>query len=127
MHLGAVAAHLLGGEVHGELEQRPSRARALEAYNSALRDVAEGRPSAAGIQFAATLEQLSGVLGGGVGAATQRREGALRLIAAFFADGRTVTKDDEALAEDVLMYGLRSATETVDVNVRKLLPWRRRP
>jgi hypothetical protein len=71
---------------------------------------AEGRPSAAGIQFAAMLEQLSGAPSGGDEAAKQRRKAALRLLAEFFASGRAVTKDDEKLAEDILMYGLRSAT-----------------
>ncbi|OXM61392.1 hypothetical protein CF165_38620 [Amycolatopsis vastitatis] len=92
------------------LEQRASKSRALEACDAALRDVAEGRPSAAGVQFVAMLEQLTGAPAGGNEAAKLRRKAALGLLAEFFANGQAMTKEDEKLAEDILMYGLRSAT-----------------
>ncbi|QXV57341.1 hypothetical protein [Amycolatopsis sp. TNS106] len=92
------------------LEKHVHKARSLEACQAALHDVAEGRPSAAGAQFAAMLEQLSGAPTGGDEAPKLRRRAALELLAEFFANGQAATRDDEKLAEDILMYGLRSAT-----------------
>ncbi|MFH8886271.1 hypothetical protein [Streptomyces californicus] len=85
-----------------------ARSGALEAYSSAICDITDGRPSAAGAQFMAVLEKLSreGNAGGVDGEAARKR--AVEMVAEFLFG--SVTAEDKACAGEVMMYGRRSGT-----------------